>query len=66
MSDRPGVQTTEFWGKSLLQLVLILNALFGLGIELDDQTAFTIVAGIEGAYALARGVTKGLTGKGGA
>lgn len=55
---KPGVRSTEFWGKSLLQLVLILNMLFDLGIDLDEQASMTIVAGLEGIYALVRGIAK--------
>lgn len=55
---KPGKNTTEFWGKLLIQLALLLNAWFDLGIEIDDETAMTIVGGIEGAYAVARGIAK--------
>jgi len=55
---KPGIRTTEFWGKTLLQLVLILNMLFGLGIDLDHQTSMGIVAALEGVYNVTRGMAK--------
>ncbi len=55
---KPGIKTTEFWGKTLLQLTIILNQIFKLGIELDNQTAMTIVGGLEAIYHVVRGVTK--------
>jgi hypothetical protein len=58
MIPKPGVKTTEFWGKTLLQLVIILNMLFGLGIEMSAEQAMVIVGGLEGIYALVRGLVK--------
>lgn len=55
---KPGLKTTEFWSKALIQLALIANMLFDLGVEIDDQTALTIVGGLEAIYNVVRGVAK--------
>lgn len=55
---KPGIKTTEFLGKTLIQLGLILNLLFDLGVEINDEAALTIVGGLEAIYNIVRGVTK--------
>ena len=55
---KPGIRSTEFWGKTILQMVLVLNALFGLGIEMDSATALQIAVGLEAVYGLARSIAK--------
>lgn len=55
---KPGLHTTEFWGKSLVQLVLVLNQVFGLGLVISDEAALTIVAGLEAAYSVGRSMAK--------
>jgi len=62
---RRGIYTTEFWATQLTSLVLLLNATLGLGIQVDDTTAMTIVGGIQGAYNIGRALVKGLSGRGG-
>ena len=58
VKPKAGIKSTEFYGKLIIQLVLILNALFGLGIEIDDMTAMTIVGGMEALYGVGRSITK--------
>lgn len=55
---KPGMQTTEFWGKVLVQLALIANQMFGLGLVISDEAALTIVAGLEAAYGVGRSIAK--------
>lgn len=55
---KPGYLTTEFHGKCILQLALILNMMFDLGVDIDDATALTIVGGLEAIYSIVRGVVK--------
>jgi hypothetical protein len=55
---RPGSKTTEMWGKVVVQVVLLANALFNLGIEIDDQMALALVGFMETAYAISRGIAK--------
>jgi hypothetical protein len=60
---RSGLQTTELWGKLLVQVILLANALFGLGIDIPDELALQLVAGMEGAYTIGRAITKSRTGQ---
>ena len=60
--NRKGMQTSEFWAAQLTSVVLLMNAVFGLGIDIADDTAMTIVGGIQAAYALGRSIVKGLFG----
>lgn len=55
---RPGSRTTELWGKVVVQAVLLINTLFNLGIEIDDQMALALVGLMETAYAISRGIAK--------
>lgn len=53
-NERPGIITTQFWGKLLMQVAVLANQMFDLDIQLDDATAFTIVGGLEAMYQLWR------------
>lgn len=53
---KQGWKTTEFWGKTLVQLIVLYNSLFKGSI--DPQAALTIVAGLEGIYTGGRAVVK--------
>ena len=58
---KPGHKTTEFWGKTVLQFMLVLAVLFpGMGFEMEEQTAMVIAAGLEALYNTIRGVVKGI------
>jgi len=58
---RPGVQTSEFRGKTIVQ-ALVLGALllqqFGLDVAITEETALVIVAGLEAAYSVGRSLLK--------
>ncbi len=60
-ASRPGVKTTEFQGKLAVQIVLtivmILQA-FGIDVQLDEQTALVIIAGLEALYGVGRSFVK--------
>lgn len=56
--QKPGTRTTELWGKVVIQVVLIINALFGIGIEIDDELALGIAGLMESSYAISRGIAK--------
>lgn len=56
--DKPGIKTTEFWGKLILQLVLVINSIFGLGIEMSLEQSLTIAGALEAVYAISRGIAK--------
>lgn len=60
-ASKNGVQTTEFKGKTSVQLmfagILILQQ-FGVDVALDEQTALLIIAGLEATYALGRSIVK--------
>ena len=58
---KAGWKTTEFWGKNLIQLVVIFNALSSKDIPIE--TATVIVASLEAVYVAGRSVVKddGLT-----
>lgn len=53
---RPGWKTTEFWGKTIIQLVVVYNALSSKDIPLDAATA--IIAALEGVYIGGRSIAK--------
>lgn len=59
---KPGLQTTELWGKLAIQVLLIANAMFHLGLQIDDQLTVQLVAGLEAAYTIGRAVTKAKAG----
>jgi uncharacterized protein (DUF697 family) len=56
-----GKTTTEFWSVTLLQLFVILNQIFHLGIVISDEQAMTIVAGLTAAYTVGRSAVKALS-----
>lgn len=45
---KPGILTTEFWGKNIVQILVIYNAFFHKTI--DPQMALELVGAIEGLY----------------
>jgi hypothetical protein len=53
---KPGWKTTEFWGKTIIQLIVVFNALSAKDIPLETATA--IVASLEGIYIAGRSVVK--------
>ena len=53
---KPGWKTTEFWGKTIIQLVVVFNALSSKDIPVETATA--IVAALEGIYIGGRSVVK--------
>ena len=59
-SVKPGYKTTEFWGKLVLQAIVVLNmfAPEGSGREISPETGAAIVAGLEGLYGVIRAWVK--------
>lgn len=53
---KPGYKTTEFWGKTIIQLVVIFNALSAKDIPVESATA--IIATLEGIYIGGRSLAK--------
>lgn len=53
-----GMRTTEFWAAQLVSLIVLANALFRIGIELDPETSAMIVGGVQAAYVLGRSIVK--------
>jgi len=53
-----GIRTSELWSKVAVQLVLVLNALFGLGINISDEVALILASVMETAYTVARAWSK--------
>lgn len=55
---KPGFRTSEFWGKTLFQITIIAAGFIGEEPPIDEATALTIAAGLEGIYTLGRSVVK--------
>lgn len=53
---KPGIFTTEFLGKTAIQLVLLYNSLYHKNV--DPQTAVLIITGLEGIYVAGRSIVK--------
>lgn len=53
---KTGWKTTEFWGKTIIQVVVIFNALSSRDIPIE--TATVVVAGLESVYVAGRSVVK--------
>jgi microcystin-dependent protein len=53
---KPGWQTTEFWTKNIVQLVVLYNALAKK--NLDPQLAINLIVALEGVYTIGRTVAK--------
>jgi hypothetical protein len=53
---KPGWQTTEFWGKTVVQMIVLYNTFFEN--KLDPQVGAQIVGAIEGLYHALRAVIK--------
>jgi len=63
-TPKPGVKTTEFWGKTIVQGSILLAMLTGVdGLEISPEVALGIVGFVEAAYAAARGWTKSAEAK---
>lgn len=58
---KPGVQTTEFWGKLIVQLVTVANIFLPEGhrLEVSDAQSMAIVGGMETFYMVCRSFVKG-------
>ena len=56
LNKKPGIKTTEFWGKSFIQLGTMLGFYFGLPISPDMLIG--AVSGVEAIYTLGRSITK--------
>lgn len=62
----PGVSTTEFQGKLVLQiLVVVVFGLQKLGLDIDasEELLIAVVAGIEAIYILGRSIIKSVLAK---
>lgn len=46
---KPGIKTTEFWGKVVLQIILLVNMIAD-AVVISDELAISIIASIEGLY----------------
>lgn len=55
---KPGIATTEFWGKSAIQMLLLVAMIFNLDVEITDAQVLSIVGGLEAAYTVGRSITK--------
>lgn len=53
---KPGWQTTEFWGKVLIQLVLVFNAFSSHDISIEQATL--LITALEGIYMTVRSLVK--------
>ena len=63
-TSKPGVRTSEFWGKTIVQASILLAMVTGNdSLEMSPEVAFGIVGFIEAAYAVARGWTKAAESK---
>lgn len=54
---KPGWQTTEFWGKAILQGVVIYNSLSRK--DISPELAGQLVVGLEAVYIAGRSAVKG-------
>lgn len=54
----PGYKTTEMWGKSILQAILVANVLFKLDLDIDNEFALALAGVLETGYAISRGISK--------
>jgi hypothetical protein len=57
-NTKPGWRTTEFWGKTLIQLIVVYNSLSSKDIPVETATA--IVAALEAVYIAGRSIVKGV------
>jgi hypothetical protein len=55
---KPGYLTTEFWGKTLVQLFVLLNTFVLKDRPLDPQIGVTLVASLEALYNVVRMIVK--------
>lgn len=57
LESKPGVRTTEFWVTVFTNILMILN-LAGAWDYMPDRYSGIVIAVVNGAYAVARGVAK--------
>ena len=57
-NSKPGYLTTEFWGKTLIQLVILYNAFSSKDIPIE--TATIIIASLEAFYISGRSLVKSI------
>lgn len=59
---KPGYQTTEFWGKVFIQLLVLLSmgGVLNIAPEAAQEYGLQIIAGLEGVYAGGRSLYKGI------
>lgn len=55
-AKKPGYKTTEFWGKVLIQAVVVINAF--KGSDIDPEAAMKAVLAIEAVYVFGRSLVK--------
>lgn len=53
---KEGIKSTEFWGKSIIQLGSMIGFYFGLPISLETLTV--LVGGMEAVYTAGRSLVK--------
>lgn len=53
---KPGIKSTEFWGKSAAQVLVVVAAL--AGVEIEPAVALAAVAGLEAVYTIGRTIVK--------
>lgn len=59
---KPGYKTTEFWGKTALQVLTVVSAIKPEA-NIDPSLALTVIAGLEAIYNLGRAIVKAFTKK---
>lgn len=59
---KPGWKSTEFWGKALVQGIVLWNS-FKEDSQINPELGLTIIAFIEGVYGASRSVVKGMSKK---
>ena len=59
--SKPGWKTTEFWGKVVVQIIILVNSM--QGADVDPQMAVAAIAGVEAVYALSRSLVKAFSKK---
>lgn len=56
---KPGVKTSEFWGKTLVQASIVLAMVTGVAdLEISPDVAVGAIAFVEAVYGYVRGRTK--------
>ncbi len=55
---KPGWKTTEFWGKTAVQVILLLNVFVVKDNPIKPEIGLALVAGVEGVYDAVRALIK--------